>query len=76
MRGRVVRSWAWRTQSPDDVRERAERLPRDDGRRLFAEIVLGEAGGRLSQPCRTLHRVQNRGRLLRALDERLDRVQE
>ncbi|MGV9884465.1 restriction endonuclease [Streptomyces sp. NPDC003006] len=60
----------------DDVRERAERLPQDDGRRLFAEIVLGEAEGRLSQPCRTLRRVQNRGRLLRALYERLDRLQD
>lgn len=59
-----------------DVRGHAGRLPSDDGRRLFAEIVLGEADGRLSQRSRNLHGVQNKARLLRALYERLDRLQD
>ncbi|WP_328335871.1 MULTISPECIES: restriction endonuclease [unclassified Streptomyces] len=59
----------------DDVRAYAERLPEDDGRRLFAELVLQEADGRLSQPCWSLHRVQRRARLIRALYGRLDRLQ-
>jgi hypothetical protein len=52
------------------------RLPDDDGRRLFAEIVLGEAGSRLSQRSRNLHGVRNKARLLRALYGRLDRLQD
>jgi hypothetical protein len=59
-----------------DVREYAGRLSADDGRRLFAEIVLGEADGRLSQRSRNLHGVKNKARLLRALYERLDRLQD
>lgn len=59
-----------------DVRGHASRLPDDDGRRLFAEIVLGEADGRLSQRSRNLHGVKNKARLLRALYERLDRLQD
>ncbi|MFD3932644.1 restriction endonuclease [Streptomyces sp. NPDC058614] len=59
-----------------DVREYAGMLPGGDGRRLFAEIVLGEADGRLPQPSRNLHGVQNKARLLRALYERLDRLQD
>lgn len=59
----------------DDVRELAEQLPQDDGRRVFAELILREAEGRLSQPCPSLHRVHNRARLIRALYERLDRLQ-
>jgi hypothetical protein len=47
-----------------------------DGRRLLAELVLDEAGGRLSQPSQTLPRVQNKARLLRALYGRLDRLQD
>jgi hypothetical protein len=58
----------------EEVRARADRLPEDDGRRLFAELILQEAQGRLSQPCTSLHRVQNRARLIRALYERLDRL--
>lgn len=59
-----------------DVREYASRLPDDDGRRLFAEIVLGEADGRVSQRSPNLHGVKNKARLLRALYERLDRLQD
>ncbi|MGW6202033.1 restriction endonuclease [Streptomyces sp. NPDC055089] len=59
----------------DEVRVHAARLPDDDGRRLFAELILQEADGRLSQPCTSLSRVQNRARLIRALYERLDRLQ-
>ncbi|MEU3220168.1 restriction endonuclease [Streptomyces sp. NPDC006971] len=59
----------------DDVRTHAALLPEDDGRRLFAELILQEADGRLSQPCTSLNRVQNRARLIRALYERLDRLQ-
>ncbi|MEW2265982.1 restriction endonuclease [Streptomyces sp. NPDC047853] len=59
----------------DAVRACATRLPEDDGRRLFAELILQEADGRLSQPCTSLHRVHNRARLIRALYERLDRLQ-
>ncbi|MGW3414604.1 restriction endonuclease [Streptomyces sp. NPDC000888] len=59
----------------DEVRVRADRLPDDDGRRLFAELILQEADGRLSQPCTSLHRVQNRARLIRALYGRLDRLE-
>ncbi|WP_332836360.1 restriction endonuclease [Streptomyces odonnellii] len=59
-----------------DVRACAGRLPDDDGRRLFAEIMLGEAAGRLPQRSRNLREVKNKARLLRALYERLDRLQD
>ncbi|MFE4539691.1 restriction endonuclease [Streptomyces scopuliridis] len=59
----------------DKVRARADRFPEDDGRRLFAELILQEADGRLSQPCTSLHRVKNRARLIRSLYERLDRLE-
>ncbi|MET9016909.1 restriction endonuclease [Streptomyces olivaceoviridis] len=59
----------------DAVRGCATRLPEDDGRRLFAEVILQEADGCLSQPCTSLSRVHNRARLIRALYERLDRLQ-
>ncbi|MFF3767316.1 hypothetical protein ACFYYR_24960, partial [Streptomyces sp. NPDC001922] len=55
--------------------ERHRGTPPDDGRRLFAELILQEAEGRLSLPCTSLHRVHNRARLLRALYERLDRLE-
>ncbi|MFF0000952.1 hypothetical protein [Streptomyces avermitilis] len=38
--------------------------------------MLGEADNRLSQRSRNLHRVKNKARMLRALYERLDRLQE
>jgi hypothetical protein len=59
----------------DSVRACAAQLPEDDGRRLFAELILQEADGRLAQPCTSLNRVHNRARLIRALYERLDRLQ-
>ncbi|MFJ3183920.1 restriction endonuclease [Streptomyces sp. NPDC086796] len=59
----------------DEVRVRADQLPDHDGRRLFAELILQEADGRLSQPCTSLHRVQDRARLIRSLYERLDRLE-
>ncbi|MFJ3713706.1 restriction endonuclease [Streptomyces sp. NPDC090053] len=58
----------------DEVRLHAARLPEDDGKRVFAELILQEADGRLSQPCTSLYRVQHRARLIRALYERLDRL--
>ncbi|WP_331745948.1 restriction endonuclease [Streptomyces sp. NBC_00872] len=59
----------------EEVRLHADRLAEDDGRRLFAELILQEADGQLSQPCTSLHRVQSRARLIRALYGRLDRLQ-
>ncbi|MFB7649440.1 restriction endonuclease [Streptomyces sp. NPDC056084] len=60
----------------DDVRQYAARLGDDDGKRVFAEIVLSEAASRLPGPSSTLRGVQNKARLLRALYERLDRLVE
>lgn len=58
-----------------DVQRRVGRLSKDDARRALAEIVLVEAAGRLSQPSQATRRcVQNRARLVRALYERLDRL--
>ncbi|MCT9141732.1 restriction endonuclease [Streptomyces violarus] len=59
----------------DEVRTHAARLPENDGRRLFAELILQDADESLSQPCTSLHRVHKRARLIRALYERLDRLQ-
>ncbi|MFD4483334.1 hypothetical protein ACFWPU_45545 [Streptomyces sp. NPDC058471] len=59
----------------DQVRARAARLPKDDDRRLFAELILQESDNRLSQPCTSLNRVQNRARLIHALYGRLDRLE-
>ncbi|MFS0696869.1 restriction endonuclease [Streptomyces nitrosporeus] len=60
----------------DDVRALAVRLPEDDGRRLFAEFVVGQADDCLARPSRNLLRVRDRARTLRALYERLDRLQD
>lgn len=54
----------------------AGQVPDDDSRRLLAEIVLGEADSRLPLRSRNLHRVKNKARMLRALYERLDRLQD
>jgi hypothetical protein len=59
-----------------DVRACAGHLPDDDGRRLLAEIVLGEADSRLQMRSRNLHRVKNKARMPRAIYERLDRLQD
>ncbi|MGW1037853.1 restriction endonuclease [Streptomyces antibioticus] len=58
----------------DEVRASAALRAEDDGRRLFAELILQEADEQLSEPCTSLHRVQERARLIRSLYERLDRV--
>jgi hypothetical protein len=58
-----------------DVRRRADQLPKDSGPRALADVVLGEAESRLSVPLEgTVRCVQNRARLVRALYERLDRL--
>ncbi|MFE1016114.1 DUF6415 family natural product biosynthesis protein [Streptomyces sp. NPDC058794] len=58
-----------------DVRRLADRLPKDSGPKALADVVLREAEGRLSVPIEgTVRCVQNRARLVRALYERLDRL--
>ncbi|MCX0247934.1 DUF6415 family natural product biosynthesis protein [Streptomyces drozdowiczii] len=58
-----------------DIRRRANQLPKSSGPRALADIVLREAEGQLSAPIEgTVHCVQNRARLVRALYERLDRL--
>ncbi|WP_221357724.1 DUF6415 family natural product biosynthesis protein [Streptomyces beigongshangae] len=59
-----------------DVRRRADRLPKDSGPKALADLILKEAEGRLSATMEgTVHCVQNRARLVRALYERLDRLE-
>ncbi|MFE4310460.1 DUF6415 family natural product biosynthesis protein [Streptomyces sp. NPDC056891] len=59
-----------------DVRRRANQLPKDSGPRALADVVLREAEGRLSATLEgTVRCVQNRARLVRALYERLDRLE-
>ncbi|MER0443285.1 DUF6415 family natural product biosynthesis protein [Streptomyces sp. Edi4] len=59
-----------------DVRRRADRLPKSSGRRALADVVLREAEGRLSATLEgTVRCVQGRARLVRALYERLDRLE-
>ncbi|MEU9796690.1 DUF6415 family natural product biosynthesis protein [Streptomyces sparsogenes] len=59
-----------------DVRRRAAQLPKDSGPRALADVVLREAEGRLSVTIEgTVRCVQNRARLVRALYERLDRLE-
>ncbi|MFJ6861506.1 DUF6207 family protein [Streptomyces werraensis] len=59
-----------------DVRRRADQLPKDSGPRALADVVLREAEGRLSVAIEgTVRCVQNRARLVRALYERLDRLE-
>ncbi|MEV5249885.1 DUF6415 family natural product biosynthesis protein [Streptomyces werraensis] len=58
------------------VRCRADQMPRISGPRVLADVVLREAEGRLSVPIEgTVRCVQNRARLVRALYERLDRLE-
>jgi hypothetical protein len=59
-----------------DLRQRCEQLPKGSEARTVTEAVLGEADRRLSVPWRgTLACAQNRARLVRALYERLDRLE-
>ncbi|MFD4577975.1 DUF6415 family natural product biosynthesis protein [Streptomyces sp. NPDC058417] len=59
-----------------DVRRRANQLPKSSGPRALADVVLREAEGRLSATLEgTVRCVQNRARLVRALYERLDRLE-
>jgi hypothetical protein len=59
-----------------DVRRRADQRPKDSGPKALADVVLREAEGRLSVPIEgTVRCVQNRARLVRALYERLDRLE-
>lgn len=59
-----------------DARRRANQLPENSGPRALADVVLPEAEGRLSATLEgTVRCVQNRARLVRALYERLDRLE-
>ncbi|MEV6251308.1 DUF6415 family natural product biosynthesis protein [Streptomyces sp. NPDC051742] len=59
-----------------DVRHRAAKLPKDSGPKALTDVVLREAEGQLSAPSEgTVRCVQNRARLVRALYERLDRLE-
>ncbi|MFJ4880834.1 DUF6415 family natural product biosynthesis protein [Streptomyces sp. NPDC088745] len=59
-----------------DVRRRAGQLPEDSGPRALADVVLREAEGILSAPIEgTVRCVHHRARLVRALYERLDRLE-
>ncbi|MFF9352339.1 DUF6415 family natural product biosynthesis protein [Streptomyces sp. NPDC014734] len=59
-----------------DIRRRAGQLPKSSGPRALADVVLREAEGQLSAAIEgTVHCVQNRARLVRALYERLDRLE-
>ncbi|WP_331734527.1 MULTISPECIES: DUF6415 family natural product biosynthesis protein [unclassified Streptomyces] len=59
-----------------DVRHRADQFPKNSGPRALADIVLAEAEGRLSAKLKgTARCAQNRARLVRALYERLDRLE-
>ncbi|MFD3780487.1 DUF6415 family natural product biosynthesis protein [Streptomyces sp. NPDC058612] len=59
-----------------DVRRRANQLPKSSGPRALADVVLREAEGQLSATLEgTVRCVQNRARLVRALYERLDRLE-
>jgi hypothetical protein len=56
-------------------RRRADQLSKDSGPWALADVVLREAEGRLSATIEgTVRCVQNRARLVRALYERLDRL--
>ncbi|MBB6436082.1 DUF6415 family natural product biosynthesis protein [Streptomyces candidus] len=58
-----------------DVQRRAKHLPTNNGPRALADVVLREADQQLSATIEgTVCCVQNRARLVRALYERLDRL--
>ncbi|MDV9187636.1 restriction endonuclease [Streptomyces sp. SR27] len=59
-----------------DVRRRADQLPKSSGPRALADVVLRDTEGQLSTAIEgTVRCVQNRARLVRALYERLDRLE-
>ncbi|MFF7146240.1 DUF6415 family natural product biosynthesis protein [Streptomyces nodosus] len=59
-----------------DLRRRADQLPKKSGPKALADVVLREAERRLSvTPEGTVRCIQNRARLVRALYERLDRLE-
>ncbi|WP_398853843.1 hypothetical protein [Streptomyces lateritius] len=59
-----------------DVRRRADQLPKSSGPWALAAVVLRDAEGRLSSTLEgTVRCVQNRARLVRALYERLGRLE-
>ncbi|WPO76681.1 DUF6415 family natural product biosynthesis protein [Streptomyces sp. KN37] len=59
-----------------DIQRRADQLPKDRGPRALADVILREAEGRLSTAIEGIVRcVQDRARLVRALYERLDRLE-
>ncbi|MFH8343100.1 DUF6415 family natural product biosynthesis protein [Streptomyces sp. AM6-12] len=59
----------------DDVRRLSAELPEDHEIRALADVVLREADRRLSaRRMGTVHCVQQRARMVRALYERLDRI--
>ncbi|MFF8696785.1 hypothetical protein ACF08W_31695 [Streptomyces sp. NPDC015144] len=58
-----------------DVRALVAGLPEDDRHRPLAELVVDQTEDCLARPPRDLHRVRDRARTLRALYERLDRLQ-
>ncbi|MCX4775009.1 DUF6415 family natural product biosynthesis protein [Streptomyces sp. NBC_01285] len=60
-----------------DVRCRADQLPKSNGPKALADVILREAELQLSVKLEgTVHCVQNRARTVRALYERLDRLTE
>ncbi|MFE1090142.1 restriction endonuclease [Streptomyces albidoflavus] len=59
-----------------DVRRQADRLPKGTGPRALAELVLQETDRCLTSPLRgTARCAQDRARAVRALYERLDRLE-
>ncbi|MEU2453877.1 restriction endonuclease [Streptomyces sp. NPDC012765] len=61
----------------DDVRRYAQQLPLQDGRRALAEVVLADAEKGLAAPVEaTVRCAQDRARIVRALYERLDRLEQ
>jgi len=60
-----------------DVQRHAQQLPTDNPRRALADVVLAEAQRQLCAPLEASVRcAQGRARLVRALYERLDRLEE
>ncbi|MFI2616923.1 DUF6415 family natural product biosynthesis protein [Streptomyces sp. NPDC018584] len=59
-----------------DIQRRADQLPKNSGPKVLAGVVLREAEGRLSTAIEgTVRCVPHHARLVRALYERLDRLE-